>query len=338
MTISEIAARFILPGPVVHHEEITSGLINTTYAITCKSGSSEKRYILQSINSKVFPEPEKVMENIFHVTAHIGAMDPGTEQLRLIPIHEERSWLTLPNHTIWRCYPYLEDTESFNKIDSLDLAFRSAAAFGRFQEKLSDLDPSSMHETIRDFHNTPVYFAKFEAAVDKDSHDRLASCREDCEFIVSQKELTSRLLDAGLPTRITHNDTKISNILFPADESKPPIVIDLDTVMPGLALFDYGDLIRSAASTADENETDLTKIRLDSELAKALEAGYLSTAAKFLTPEEKALLPDSVKVITLELAIRFLTDYLNGDAYFRINYPGHNLDRARNQLHLLKSM
>lgn len=338
MSIPEIAALFILPGPVVHHEEITTGLINTTYAVSCKSGSSEKRYILQSINSKVFPEPENVMENIFHVTGHIGAMDPGTEQLRLIPIHEGRSWLTLSNQTIWRCYPYHESTESFNQIDSPDLAFRAAAAFGRFQAKLSDLDPSSLHETIKNFHNTPVYFSKLLAAAEKDASGRLDECREDYDFILSQKALTTRLVDADLPVRVTHNDTKISNILFPTDKTNPPIVIDLDTVMPGLALFDYGDLVRSAASTTDENETDLTKIRIDPELAKALEEGYLSTASEFLTAEEKALLPDSVKVITLELAIRFFTDHLNGDAYFRIEYPGHNLARARNQLALLKSM
>jgi hypothetical protein len=338
MTIPEISALFLLPGPVIHHEEFTSGLINTTYAISCKSGSSVKRYILQSINSKVFPEPGKVMENIFHVTGHIGAMDPGTEQLRLIPLHDGRSWLTLPDGSTWRCYPFHENTESFTKIDSPDLAFRAAAAFGRFQEKLSDLDPATLHETIKDFHNTPAYFAKFITAAEKDSHSRLDDCRADYDFILSQKDLTTRLLDAGLPIRITHNDTKISNILFPTDTSNLPIVIDLDTVMPGLALFDYGDLVRSAASTADEDEKDLEKIRIDPALAKALEEGYLSTAAEFLTPEEIALLPDSVKVITLELAIRFLTDHLNGDAYFRIMYPGHNLDRARNQLALLKSM
>lgn len=301
MTIPEISEHFILPGLVVHYEEITTGLINTTYAISCKSGSSKKRYILQSINSKVFPEPERVMENIFYVTGHIGAMDPGTEQLRLIPIHEGRGWLTLPDHTIWRCYPYHENTESFDSIDSPDLAFRAAAAYGRFQAKLSDLQPSALFETIKDFHNTPVYFTKLLTAAEKDALSRLAECRKDYEFIVSQKGLTSRLVDANLPIRITHNDTKISNILFPADRTKPPIVIDLDTVMPGLALFDYGDLVRSAASTTDENETDLGKIRIDRELAKALEEGYLSTAAEFLTAEEKALLPDSVKVITLRL-------------------------------------
>ncbi len=338
MDLQQIAARFILPGPIVAYEEITTGLINTTYAITCRSGKKDTRFILQSINSTVFPEPEKVMENIFHVTLHIGARDPGTEQLQLIPIHEGRSWLRLPNNTIWRCYPYHEETESYEKITSPELAFRAAAAFGKFQSSLSDLDASTLHETIPNFHHTPSYFAKLLAAVKSDPEGRLAEAQAEVDFILSKESLTTALTGAGLPTRITHNDTKISNILFPTDETNPPIVIDLDTVMPGLALFDYGDLVRSAASTADENETDLTKIRIDPELAKALEEGYLSTAGEFLTPAEKALLPDSVKVITLELAIRFFTDHLNGDAYFKIAYPGHNLARARNQLQLLKSM
>ena len=336
--ISEIAARFILPGPVVAFEEITTGLINTTYAITCSSGSTKKRYILQSINSKVFHEPEKVMENIFHVTGHIGARDPGTEQLHLIPAHGGLSWLTLPDRTVWRCYPLYEGTDTFEKIDSPDLAFRAAAAFGNFQAKLSDLDPATLHETIPNFHHTPTYFAKLLAAAEKDPVSRVANARADLDFILSQKHLTTLLVDAGLPLRITHNDSKISNILFPTDPSLPPIVIDLDTVMPGLALFDYGDLVRSAASTADENETDPEKIRQDPELAAALTEGYLSTASAFLTPAEKALLPFAPKVIALELAIRFLTDHLLGGVYFRSDYEGHNLMRARNQLTLLKSM
>lgn len=336
--IPEIAAHFILPGPVVSFEEIPTGLINTTYAITCRSGSSEKRYILQSINSSVFPEPEKVMQNIFKVTGHIGTRDPGTEQLHLIPAQGGHSWLTQPDQTVWRCYPFHEDTESFAKIDSPDLAFRAAAAFGSFQAKLSDLDPTTLYETIPAFHHTPTYFAKLLAAAEKNPVNRLDNARADLDFILSQKHLTTLLVDAGLPIRITHNDTKISNILFPTNPALPPIVIDLDTVMPGLALFDYGDLVRSAASTADENEIDPEKIRLDPILSTALTEGYLSTASGFLTPEEKALLPSAPKVITLELAIRFLTDHLLGGIYFRSDYEGHNLMRARNQLTLLRSM
>jgi len=338
MTLPEIAARFILPGPVVSHEEITTGLINTTYAATCRSGQTETRYILQSINSTVFPQPEKVMENIFHVTGHIGAADPGTEQLCLIPIHEGRSWLTLPDNTIWRCYPFHENTDTFEKITSPELAYRAAAAFGHFQARLADLDPASLHETIPNFHHTPSYFAKLLDAVEKDPIGRLAESRGDVDFILSNKELTTVLTDSRLPLRITHNDTKISNILFPTDPKLTPIVIDLDTVMPGLALFDFGDLVRSAASSAAEDEKDLEKVFIDEELRKALTEGYLSKAGDFLTPEEKALLPVAPKVIALELATRFLTDHLIGDKYFRTSYPDHNLDRARNQLALLKSM
>ena len=338
MSIPEIASRFILPGPVVHQEEITTGLINTTYAVTCRSGKKDTRFIIQSINSAVFPEPERAMENIFHVTLHIGSRDPGTEQIQLIPIHEGRSWLRLPNNTIWRCYPYHEETESFEKITSPELAFRAAAAFGRFQSQLSDLDPSTLHETIPNFHHTPTYFAKLLAAVKSDPEDRLAGARADVDFILSKEKLTTALTGAGLPTRITHNDTKISNILFPTDPNLPPIVIDLDTVMPGLSLFDYGDMVRSAASSSAEDEADLEKVFIDKSLRDALTDGYLSTAGEFLTPEEKALLPVSAEVITLELATRFLTDHLLGDKYFRTKYPEHNLVRARNQLALLKSM
>lgn len=336
--IPEIASRFILPGPVVSFEEIPTGLINTTYAVTCRSGQTDTRFILQSINSAVFPEPWKVMENILHVTFHNGARNHGAEQLCLIPLRSGMSWLTQPDSTIWRCYPYHEGTETFAKIDSSDLAFRAAAAFGNFQAKLSDLDPASLHETIPAFHHTPTYFAKLLAAAAQDPVGRLEKARADFDFILSQQHLTTLLVDADLPIRITHNDTKISNILFPTDPSLPPIVIDLDTVMPGLALFDFGDLVRSAASTADENETDPGKIRLDPVLAAALTEGYLSTASVFLTPEEKALLPSAPKVIALELAIRFLTDHLLGGVYFRSDYEGHNLARARNQLTLLKSM
>jgi hypothetical protein len=338
MNIPEIAARFILPGPAVSHEEITTGLINTTYAVTCRSGKKDTRFILQSINSSVFPHPEKVMENIFHVTLHIGSRGPGTEQLHLIPIHDGRSWLTLQDNTIWRCYPFHEHTETFEKITSTDLAFRAAAAFGSFQASLSDLDASMLHETIPNFHHTPTYFAKLLAAVKSDPERRLAEAKRDVDFILSKESLTTALTGAGLPVRITHNDTKISNILFPTNPTLPPIVIDLDTVMPGLALFDYGDMVRSAASSAAEDEQDLEKVFIDRELRAALTEGYLSTAGEFLTPEETSLLSISPEVITLELATRFLTDHLLGDKYFRTNFPGHNLVRARNQLALLKSM
>jgi hypothetical protein len=338
MTLQDIASRFILPGPVIYHEELATGLINTTYAITCQSGKSERRFILQSINSAVFPEPEKVMENIFHVTGHIGTHDPGTEHLFLIPILDGRSWLKLTDNTVWRCYPFHENTVTFEKIDSPELAFRAAAAFGNFQAGLADLDPNTLHATIPNFHHTPTYYAKLLAAVERNPVERLAGAQQEVDTIISQKALTTLLTAADLPQRITHNDTKISNILFPTDPNLPPIVIDLDTVMPGLALFDYGDLVRSAASSSAEDEQNLEKVFVDQKLRQALTEGYLSTAGSFLTPKELELLPVAPKVITLELATRFLTDHLLGDTYFKTKYPGHNLVRARNQLALLKSM
>ena len=337
MNIPEIASQFILPGPVISHEEITTGLINTTCAVTCRSGSAEARFILQSINSAVFPEPQKVMENILRVTFHIGR-DRGTEELCLIPMSNGMSWLVQPDGTFWRCFPFHEGTETFEKISSPDLAFRAAAAFGHFQAKLSDLNPSTLHETIPNFHHTPTYMAKLMAAVKSDPEKRLAEAKGEIDFIRSQESLATALTGAGLPVRITHNDTKISNILFPTNPDLPPIVIDLDTVMPGLALFDFGDMVRSAASSAAEDEEDLEKVFINTELRDALTDGYLFTADEFLTPEEKALLPIAPKVITLELATRFLTDHLLGDKYFRTKFPGHNLVRARNQLALLKSM
>ncbi|MBC7981084.1 MAG: aminoglycoside phosphotransferase family protein [Armatimonadetes bacterium] len=338
MTIPEIASRFALPGQLVAHQEIPTGLINTTHAITCGKPDARQRFVIQALNPAVFAKPENVMENIQRISRHIGNKTPSSQQLSLVPTTSGNDWLTLPDGTIWRCYPFLEDTEYFVKITSPDLAFRAAAAFGDFQAKLSDLDPGSLHETIPDFHHTPAYFAKLIAAGEKNPASRLDSAQPEFDFIRSQKNLTALLIEARLPIRITHNDTKISNILFPLNPDLPPIVIDLDTVMPGLALFDFGDLVRSAAATADENEPDPTKIRLDPALTTALTDGYLSTASAFLTPAEIDLLPASVKVITLELAIRFLTDYLLGDVYFKTQSPGHNLLRARNQIALLKSI
>ncbi|MGJ8643682.1 MAG: phosphotransferase enzyme family protein [Luteolibacter sp.] len=335
MTLPEIAAQFSLPGSVDSHSEIPTGLINSTHIVACDGG---QRFILQALNSTVFKKPSEVMENIRTVTAHIAKNDPQALSLELIPTIAGDPWLTHPDGTLWRCYPFLEGTESFTKITSPELAFRAAAAFGDFQTKLSDLDASILHETIPDFHNTPAHFSKLLDAAEKDPFARLSGAQAEFDYILSQKALTTLLTAANLPVRITHNDTKISNILFHTDSSTPPVVIDLDTVMPGSALYDFGDLVRSAAASADESESDPEKVFLDPALTKALTDGYLSTASGFLTSSETGLLADSVKVITLELACRFLADHLLGDIYFKTNTEGHNLIRARNQLALLKSM
>ncbi|MFD2255422.1 phosphotransferase enzyme family protein [Luteolibacter algae] len=336
MNLPEIASRFALPSHLSTHEEIPTGLINATHLLTCAGG---ERFILQAINPFVFKQPGQVMENIRLVTSHLSGKqgDPGT-QLSLIPTKDGRDWLTTSDGALWRCYPFLENTESYMKINSPELAFRAAAAFGKFQADLVDLDASRLHETIPAFHHTPTYLAKLIKVAKEDPANRLTAARAELDKILANESLAHRLTDADLPLRVTHNDTKISNILFPINPGLAPVVIDLDTVMPGLALFDFGDLVRSAAASADEDESDSDKIFLDPALNEALTAGYLSTASSFLTDKEKELLPDSVKVITLELACRFLADYLAGDIYFKTTYPDHNLIRARNQLALFESM
>lgn len=336
--VEQIAGRFALPSKVFSAEKISFGLINHTFLIDCKEPESQQRFILQELNSEVFPEPWKVMENILLVTAQLRAKNPEQEQLQLIPLKSGEPWLSLPDQRMWRCYAFLEGTETFAKIDSPQLAYRAAAAFGNFQAALVDLEPSQLHETIPNFHHTPSYIDKLHHAIAKDPCGRVKEVEQELEFIVAHESIAHLLVEAAMPIRITHNDTKISNILFPTNSSLPPIVIDLDTVMPGLALFDFGDLVRSAASSADENEPDLGKVFLNPELAFALTEGYLSTASGFLTDKEKELLPLAPKVITYELAIRFVTDYLLGDVYFKIQTPDHNLRRARNQLALMKSM
>lgn len=341
--ILHIANEFEIDGTAILHREIPSGLINRTYEISCRAGSNEdfsasKRYILQSINSSVFSQPEKVMENIFFITKHLSEQKGETQELELIGRKDGTRWFKDNDGSIWRCYVYLEGTESITKIDSADKAYLAGAAVGQFQARLIDLPAEKLHTTIPDFHNTPLYYEKLLAAAREDKLRRADHIKEELEVIDSEKALIPLLFQANLPLRITHNDTKLSNILFPKNSSRKPILIDLDTVMPGLSLHDYGDLVRSAVSSTDESETDVSKIHCRSEIYTAIREGYLSETRAFLTDQELSLLPFAPKIITLELAIRFLSDYLLGDTYFRTSYAEENLDRARNQLALFHSL
>lgn len=337
MSIRSIAGKFTLSGNLLEIERISTGLINQTFLLTCAGPVHRARYILQNLNETVFTEPTLVMENIVLVTEHL--LHRGHKDgLVLIPtLHGDR-WLTEPDGGIWRCFPFIEGTRSFERISNPRMAFRAGQAFGEFQKSLTTLDPQQLHTTIENFHHTPGYFSRFLGVVERDPVGRAKDAEEEIRIAMQFEVLKGRLVEADLPTRITHNDTKISNVLFPLDETRAATVIDLDTVMPGCALYDYGDLIRSAAANACEDESDLTKVSLRKELTSALTEGYLSAANSFLTAAERALLPISVQVITFELALRFLTDHLCGDSYFRCDYKGQNLVRAKNQLALLKSM
>ncbi len=227
---------------------------------------------------------------------------------------------------------------SYDAVESTGQAYEAGKAFGKFQQMLADLPQPRLHESIPDFHHTPKRFDALEKAIDSDVVNRAASSRPEIEFALAHRSMVSRLLDANLPERVTHNDTKLNNVLIDNETGEGICVIDLDTVMPGLAAYDFGDMVRTTTSPAKEDEQDLSKVRMDFAMFDALLRGYLDAAGDFLTAGEKEVLTFSGKLITFEIGIRFLTDHLSGDTYFKVHRPGHNLDRARTQFKLVESI
>ncbi len=347
--IATIADQFAVQGEFVGYEEVTGGLINSTFRVSYRlADGSSRRYILQAINGRVFKNPYDVMRNVESVTRHINSrvlrmkQDFGGQTLHLYPARNGASWIEDENSVVWRCYNHIDGCVSHEIIENTRQAYQAARAFGAFQDLVSDLDPASIVATIPDFHHTRNRFVRLLGIASADPHSRLESVREEFDFILARENLTGVLLDlaaAGrIPTRVTHNDTKISNVLMDTESDEAVCVIDLDTVMPGLALYDFGDLVRSATNPAAEDEQDLSKVRMQLPIFEALVQGYLDTAANFLNPVEIGYLHLAGRVLALEVAIRFLTDHLEGDVYFRTHRPNQNLDRCRTQLKLLESM
>lgn len=317
------------------------GHINDTYLV-------DEKYVVQRINHFVFPHPEHIMENMLGVTGFLREKllarggDPNRETLQVVlttdgePIFRDRS------ANYWRCTLNIDGTASYETPDSPAMLREAGRAFGDFQAMLSGYPADTLHEIIPNFHNTPVRVQQLKDAAAADPKGRLADVADEMSFALAREEragLLMGLLDQGeLPLRVTHNDTKMSNVLFDAATQKAVCVIDLDTVMPGLTAFDFGDSIRAGASTAAEDETDLGKVHFSLDLYKAYAKGFLSSAGSALTPAELDTLPDGAWAITYEVGIRFLADYLNGDVYFRTSHPQQNLDRARNQFHLARQM
>ena len=347
--VAGIGDRFAVAGNFIEGVEIPTGHINTTYRASYQQeDGGTRRYIIQAINHHVFKDPYAVMRNVETVTRHINARvlrlkhDASGQTLSLIPARDGRPWVEDGQGTIWRCYNFIEGCVTCDIVENPRQAYQAAFAFGAFQDLVSDLDASLIAETIPDFHDTRKRFFRLLDVAAEDPHQRLEAVRAEFDFIVKRESLTGLLLDlaaAGeIPTRVTHNDTKINNVMIDAKTDEAVCVIDLDTVMPGLALYDFGDLVRSATNPAAEDELDLSKVKMDMPLFEALVEGYLDAAVGFLKPAEIGNLVNSGKLITLELAIRFLTDHLEGDLYFKTHRPGHNLDRCRTQLKLLESM
>ena len=341
----EALAAFGKSGPFTSCEPYGNGHINDTFLAISESG---RRYILQRINHMIFTRPAEIMENILSVTEHIRkkgtaeGLDTERCTLSVVKTNGGDSLYKDSIGSFWRMYDFCEHTVAKEKVSCKKEFTDCAEAFGKFQGQLTDFDASGLHEAIKDFHNTPVRYENLMRAVEKDICGRAAEVQKEIQFAMDRAEFVKVLENArangSLPLRVTHNDTKLNNILFDADTQLPVCVIDLDTVMPGYSVNDFGDSIRFGANTAAEDETDLSKVSLDLDLYHAYAEGFLKGAEGRLTDTEIDLMPIGARMMTLECGLRFLTDYLEGDTYFRTSRPGHNLDRCRCQFALVADM
>ncbi|MES2475791.1 MAG: aminoglycoside phosphotransferase family protein [Verrucomicrobiota bacterium] len=336
-----ISALFDMRADFIGARAFGSGHINDTYCATYDQAGLTIRYIHQRVNKHVFKNPVQVMENVDRVTRHALArlLADGNPQARrhtltCIPAWDGNAYAFDANGDLWRTYPFIEGARGYDLLESNEQAYQAARAFGEFQKLTADLGGDRLHETIPDFHDTPKRLAALEAAIAADSVGRAAEVAEEIAFAharaVDCGRITRLLASGEIPERVTHNDTKLNNVLLDVTTAEAVCVIDLDTTMPGSALYDFGDMVRTAASATAEDDPDISRAGILLDRFEALVRGYLSSAT-FLTDAERANLAFSGKLLTLECGIRFLTDYLQGDTYFKIAHPGHNLDRCRNQ-------
>ena len=341
-----VAAAFAIPGRWLGSEPLRTGWINETLVASFDDGGRRTRYVQQRINRTVFRAPEQVMENVARVTAHVlaklereDAPERERRALRLVPARDGAPCWRDPAGETWRTWRYVEGARSRDVVASPAEAATAAEAFARFQRQVADLPGPRLHETIPGFQDARLRFEQLLAAVRADAAGRLAACRAEVDFVLAREAMVDRLNDlraaGALPERITHGDTKINNVLLDDATGEALCVIDLDTVMPGVAVYDFGDLVRTAATRAAEDERDLSRVRVDPDLFAAIAAGWLRGAGDLLLPDERAELLFASRLLPLVIGMRFLADHLAGDRYFRCDRPGHNLDRARTQLALV---
>ncbi len=347
-SILEIASHFNLCGEVQAVKECHSGHINSTFFLTCKNGKGTKRYTMQMINTNVFKKPDEVMENIVNVTGHIrdglirDGIDPERRTLNVVYTTDGKWGYVDSDGKYWRFYEFIEDSDNYNQVESTEMFEKVGFAFGHFQMQLKDFDASKLHETIPNFHNTEWRFDNLMNSMVENKAGRVQSVLPELKFAIDRKEITSfvnkGIADGSLTLRVTHNDTKLNNIMIDHDTGEGICVIDLDTVMPGSVLADFGDSIRFGASSAAEDETDLDRVYCRLDMFEAFAKGFIEGLEGSLSESEIRALPMGAIILTYETGIRFLADYLDGDTYFRIEYPEHNLDRARNQFKLVLDM
>ncbi len=342
--LDSIASAFEIYGDFLGAEPYGSGHINDTFMGRFNQSGETVRYIFQRINVHVFRKPEELMDNISRCLTHIkgklqGRRDASRRSLTLVPARNGRSFHASESGDYWRCYLFIERARTYDVLEGPAQAHAAAKAFGAFQMMLSDLGGKRLHDTIPNFHNTPARLAAFDAALAADAKGRAAGAKAEIAFVQSHRQIAPVLLDlqakGEIPERITHNDTKINNVMLDDESGDGVCVIDLDTVMPGLSAYDFGDLVRTSVSPAAEDERDLSKIALRMDVFEALAKGFLEGYEGRLLKREVELLPFSGALITFEIGLRFLTDYLEGDKYFKTHRDGHNLDRCRTQFRLV---
>ena len=346
--LHEVLAAYDFPETLMGAVRYGSGHINDTFCLVCQPKEGKAiRFILQGLSTAAFPRQDELMENFIGVTTHLrkkieaAGGDVMRETLNLVPTRDGKLYYTDSTGKAWRLMPYVENTLCLQKATA-ELFEASARAFGRFQRLLADYPAETLHEAIVNFHNTEDRLAKFEAALAADKMGRAKEVAAEVKFVLDRKADCSVALNAlregKLPLRVTHNDTKLNNVLIDEATLEGICIIDLDTTMPGLSIYDFGDSIRFGANHSAEDEKDLSKVNFDIELYKRYTRGFLEGAAGGLTQAELEYLPWGAKLMTLECGIRFLTDYLDGDHYFHIHYPEQNLDRCRTQFKLVADM
>ena len=343
--VNELVNAFVFEGEFVKSTQLFDGHINNTYVFDFEKDGETNRYLVQELNTYVFKQPEALMENVMGVTEHIRKKvierggDVKRECLQVFPAKDGKPYYIDGENKFWRCYNFITDAHSYPNVDCAETFCNAAKAFGEFQRTLADYPSETLVETIPNFHNTVSRFADFKKAVADNLSGRADRVKAEIEFVLAREKDCSVLLDllkeGKLPLRVTHNDTKLNNVLFDNETNKGICVVDLDTVMPGLSLYDFGDSIRFGANTASEDEKDVSKVTLNLEYFKAYTYGYLSEAGESLTKEEINQLAFSAKLLTFECGMRFLGDFINGDVYFKTEYPDHNLVRSRTQLELV---
>lgn len=347
--LQSISKQFQIYGEILRAEACKIGHINETYIATYGQGGIPVRYVHQKINKNVFKKPDEVMGNMMRVTNHIrehlekeSESEVTRKVITIIPTRDGQPFYRDPNGDFWRTFLFVENVKSYEAVESPGQAVEAGRGFGKFQKCLTGLEGDRLFETIPYFHHSRKRFEAFKRALEEDRYNRASQAKKEIDFAIKNEPIVDVLLNAfeagEIPERITHNDTKFNNVLLDVNSGKAMCVVDLDTVMPGLALYDFGDMVRTTTSPTLEDEKDLSRVNMRMEMFEGLAKGYLGETGKVMTPGEIKYVAFSGKLMPLTIGLRFLTDFLSGDFYFRVHRPGHNLDRCRTQFKLVQSV